>query len=99
MQMKWVRYLVNELEKYCHEVKDQGYEFHFNWLLILITFFSWEMLEGETFPKINPLEPLDTRFTTLWYMSDMAKQWQSNAVFHTYYLQLKHFIESFPWMM
>jgi hypothetical protein len=38
------------------------------------------------------------RFTTLWYISDMVKQWQSNAVFHTYYLQLMHAIESFPQM-
>jgi hypothetical protein len=35
----------------------------------------------------------------LWYSSDMGKQWQSNAVFHTYYLQLKRAIESFPRMM
>jgi hypothetical protein len=29
----------------------------------------------------------------------MGKQWQSNTVFHTYYLQLKRVIESFPHMM
>jgi hypothetical protein len=28
----------------------------------------------------------------------MAKQWQSNAMFHTYYLQLKRVIESFSCM-
>ena len=28
----------------------------------------------------------------------MEKQWYSNAVFHTYYLQLKRAIESFPHM-
>jgi hypothetical protein len=28
----------------------------------------------------------------------MEKQWKSNAVFHTYYLQLKRAIESFPRM-
>jgi hypothetical protein len=36
MQMNWARYLVNELEKDCREAQDQGYEFHFSWLLILI---------------------------------------------------------------
>jgi hypothetical protein len=56
------------------------------------------MLEGATFPEIEPSEPLATKFTTLWYSSDMEKQWQSNAVFHTYYLQLKRAIESFPRM-
>jgi hypothetical protein len=41
MQMNWASHLVNELEKdYC-EVQDQGYEFHFNWLLILIAFVAW----------------------------------------------------------
>jgi hypothetical protein len=28
----------------------------------------------------------------------MKKQWQSNMMFHTYYLQLKRAIESFPHM-
>jgi hypothetical protein len=90
MQMNWVSYLVNELEKECCEVQDQGYEFHFSWLLILIVFFSCEMPEGATFPEVEPSEPLAARFTTLWYSSDMEKQWQSNVVFHTYYLQLTH---------
>jgi hypothetical protein len=49
-------------------------------------FIAWEMLEGVTFPEIESSEPLAAKFTTLWYLSDMEKQWQSNAVFHTYYL-------------
>jgi hypothetical protein len=98
IQMNWVSYLVNQLEKDCREAQDQGYEFHFSWLLILIAFIAWEMPEGATFPEIEPSEPLAAKFTTLWYSSDMEKQWQSNAVFHTYYLQLKRAIESFPRM-
>jgi hypothetical protein len=98
MQINWASYLVNQLEKYFHEARDQGYEFHFSSLLILIAFISWEMPEGETFPEIDPSEPLATKFTTLWYSSDMVKQWQSNVVFHTYYLYLKRAIESFPRM-
>jgi hypothetical protein len=49
-------------------------------------FISWEMSEGATFPDIESFEPLAAKFTTLWYLSGMGKQWQSNAVFHTYYL-------------
>jgi hypothetical protein len=98
MQMNWASYLVNQLEKDFREAQDQGYEFHFSWLLILIAFITWEMPEGATFPEIESSEPLATKFTTLWYSSDMEKQWQSNAVFHTYYLQLKRAIESFPRM-
>jgi hypothetical protein len=56
------------------------------------------MSEGTTFPKIEPSEPLVTKFTMLWYSSDMEKQWQSNTMFHTYYLQLKRSIESFHHM-
>jgi hypothetical protein len=41
MQMNWVSYLVNELEKDCHEAQDLGYEFHFSWMIILIAFFAW----------------------------------------------------------
>jgi hypothetical protein len=50
--MNWVKYLVNQLELDCREAQDQGYEFHFSWLLILIAFIAWEMPEGATFPDL-----------------------------------------------
>jgi hypothetical protein len=55
-----------------------------------------EMQEGETFLNIEPFEPLAAKFNTLWYSNDMNKQWQSNAVFHSYYNQLKVAIQSTP---
>jgi hypothetical protein len=57
------------------------------------------MPEGAKFPEVEPSKPLAARFTTLWYSSDMEKQWQSNVVFHTYYLQLTRAIEYFLRMM
>jgi hypothetical protein len=93
-----VSYLINELEKDYHEADYQGYNFHFNWLLILIAFVSWKMLEGAAFLEVEPTELLDAWFATLWYTDDMVKQWKSNVVFHTYYLQLKRAIKSFPQM-
>jgi hypothetical protein len=98
IQMNWARFLVNQLEKYYCEAQDQGYEFHFSWLLIFIAFIAWNMLKGATFSEIEPSEPLAAKFTTLWYLSDMAKQWQSKSVFHTYYLHFKRDIESSPRM-
>jgi hypothetical protein len=92
--MNWVKYLVNQLELDCKEAQDQGYEFHFSWLLIMISLIAWEMPEGATFLDIEPFEPLVVKFSTLWYSSDMNKQWQSNVVFHTYYNQLKTTIQS-----
>jgi hypothetical protein len=65
LQMNWVKYLFNQLELYCREAQDQGYEFHFSWLLILIAFISWDMQEGVTFPDIELFEPLDVKFTML----------------------------------
>jgi hypothetical protein len=76
MQMNSVSYLVNELEKDCREGQDQGYEFHFSWLLILITFISWQMLEGATFPEVEPSESLAARFSTLWYTTI----WRSSGI-------------------
>jgi hypothetical protein len=73
VQMNWAKYLVNQLESDYREAQDQGYEFHFRWLLILIAFFSWEMLESATFPDIEPFEPLSVKFSMLWYSSDMSK--------------------------
>jgi hypothetical protein len=87
------------LEQDCREAHDQGYEFDFSWLLILITFITWEIPEGATFPEVKPLEPLFVKFIMLRYSSNIEKQWKSNAVFHTYYLQLKRAIQSFPRMM
>jgi hypothetical protein len=92
LQMNWEKYLVNQLELDYREAQDQGYEFHFSWLLILIAFIAWELPEGATFLEIEPFEPLATKFCTLWYSSDMNKQWQSNVVFHAYYNQLKNAI-------
>jgi hypothetical protein len=54
------------------------------------------MPEGATFLDIEPFEPLAAKFSTLWYSSDMNKQWQSNSMFHTYYNQLKVAIQSAP---
>jgi len=67
--------LVNQLEIDCREAQDQEHEFHFSWLLILITFVAWEILEGTTFPDLDPFEPLAAKFSTLWYSKDMRKQW------------------------
>jgi hypothetical protein len=99
LQMNWASYLVNQLEQDFCKAQDQGYEFHFSWFLILIMFIDWEMSEGVTFPNIESFAPLAAKFTTLWYSSDMGKQWKLNVVFHTYYLQLTRAIESFPHMM
>jgi hypothetical protein len=38
-------------------------------------FVAWEILEGATFSDIEPFELLAVKFTTLWYLSDMRKQW------------------------
>jgi hypothetical protein len=54
------------------------------------------MPEGATFPDIEPSEPFAVKFSTLWYSTDMNKQWQSNVVFHTYYNQLKESIQAEP---
>jgi hypothetical protein len=71
--MNWTKYLVNQLELDCREARDQGYKFHFSWLLILIYFIAWELPEGTTFSDIEPFEPLAMKFATLWYSSDMNK--------------------------
>jgi hypothetical protein len=73
MQMNWVSYLVNEIEKDCCEAQDHGYEFHFSWLLVLISFVTWQMPEGATFPEFEPSESLVASFSTLWYTNDMSK--------------------------
>jgi hypothetical protein len=58
MQMSWVNYVVNELEKDFCETYYLGYEFHYSWLIILIAFVAWNMPEGATFLEIEPTDPL-----------------------------------------
>jgi hypothetical protein len=72
------------MEKDYRKAQEQGYEFHFGWILILITFVVWQMPKGATFPEVDPSELLVARFSTLWNMNDMVKKWQSNIVFHDY---------------
>jgi hypothetical protein len=57
-----------------------------------------ENAKRRSLPGNSAIRVVGIRFSTLWYTSDMEKQWKSNVVFHAYYLQLKHFIESFPRM-
>jgi len=73
LQMNWEKYLINQLELDCRQAQDQGYEFHFSWLLILIAFIAWELPEGATFPEIEPFKPLARKLCMLWYSSDMNK--------------------------
>jgi hypothetical protein len=54
------------------------------------------MPKGATFPDIEPFKPLTAKFTMLWYLSDMGKQWKLNTIFHTHYLQLKRAIGVVP---
>jgi hypothetical protein len=61
------------LELDYREAQDQGYKFHFSWILILIVVIAWVMPEGATFSDIDPFEPLAVKFTLLWYSSDMGK--------------------------
>jgi hypothetical protein len=75
-----VKYLVNQLELDYQEAQDQGYEFHSRWLMILIAFVSWEMMEGATFPNIESFEPLAAKFATLWYSPDMTSMTKMQTV-------------------
>jgi hypothetical protein len=80
----------------CKEAQDQGYEFHFSWLLIPIAFTAWEMLKDVVFLETLLFDPLAAKFSTLWYTIDMSRQWQSNTLFHRYYIQLKTTIQDTP---
>jgi hypothetical protein len=64
--------------------------------MILIAYVAWELLEGANLLELAPFEPLAAKFSTLWYSTDMGKQWHSNAIFHRYYNQLKATIWGAP---
>jgi hypothetical protein len=68
MQMNWVSYLINELKKYCRKAQDQGYEFHFSWMIVLISFITWKMPEGCNLCKMKPARCLNK-------LKDKARNW------------------------
>jgi hypothetical protein len=43
--MRWEPFLLNWFLLDCTESKDNGMEFHYPWLLILISFIAWGELE------------------------------------------------------
>jgi hypothetical protein len=95
-QMNSSKYLADQLELDFREAQDQGYEFHFSLLLILITFIAWDMLKDVIFLETLLFEPLAAKFITLWYTTNMSRQWQSNTLFHRYYIKLKTVIQATP---
>jgi len=39
--MRWAPLILNQFLLYCVEAQDKGMEFHYPWLLILISFTTW----------------------------------------------------------
>jgi hypothetical protein len=71
--MKWASYLVNEMEKDYREAQDQGYEFHFSWLLVLIAFVTYTIPKGAKFHEVEPTKTMAAWLSTFWYTNFMAK--------------------------
>jgi hypothetical protein len=47
--MSWEPFLLNQFLLDCTEAQDKGMEFHYPWLLILISFTAWEEPEDAQF--------------------------------------------------
>jgi hypothetical protein len=47
--MSWAPFLLNQFLLDCTEAQDKGMEFHYPWLLILISFTAWEEPEDAQF--------------------------------------------------
>jgi hypothetical protein len=86
--LSWTPYLLDLFLDDYKDAQDLGTEFHYSWLIILITLVGW----GE--PKYNGFYPRlgkchTTKYTKLWHTSN-AKQRKENAnIFAMYYDEMQ----------
>jgi len=65
-----VQYLSKEFLLNCHEPQDNGKEFHYAWILLLISVIAWRLPEDSQFPPQDAYLPEATKFTSLCVTKD-----------------------------
>lgn len=73
----WAQYLCKELLKNYREAQEEGNEFHYAWLFLLIVLVAWRTPEDSQFPPQEPNLPNAAKFALLWATKDTA--WVTNT--------------------
>jgi hypothetical protein len=67
VQMNWEMFLLNQFLIDCEEAQYKGFEFHYSWLLILITLSSWREPDDSQFLGVKEKPFLVVWYQNLWY--------------------------------
>jgi hypothetical protein len=62
--MSWASFLLNQFLIDCMEAQDKGMEFHYSWLLLLITLAAWKEPEDAQFLGMRGKSCLATKYQT-----------------------------------
>jgi hypothetical protein len=76
----WAPYLLNQFLIDCRDAQDNGTEFHYSWLLILIALVGWKEPKFSTFVDRKG-KCYAVRYKTLWQAKDNKNQQENNTVF------------------
>jgi hypothetical protein len=73
MKFHWASYMLNQFLVDCHDMQDNGTEFHYSWLTILITLTRWKEPNFSTFlDRVGKC--YTTRYESLWQAKDNKMQ-------------------------
>jgi hypothetical protein len=80
VMFSWAPYLLNQFLIDCRDAQDNGTEFHYSWLLILIALVGWKEPKFSYFVDRKG-KCYAVRYETLWQAKDNKNQQENNTVF------------------
>jgi hypothetical protein len=76
----WVPYLLNQFLIDCRDAQDNGTEFHYSWMIILIALAGWKEPKFSSFLD-RMGKCYAARYESLWQAKDNKTQQENNTVF------------------
>jgi hypothetical protein len=76
----WAPYLLNQFFVDCRDAQDNGTEFHYSWLIILIALGGWQESNFSSFLDRKG-KCYAARYESLWQDKDNKNQHENNTIF------------------
>jgi hypothetical protein len=90
--MSWAPFLLNQFLLDCAESQDKGMEFHYPWLLILISFTAWGESRGCTVLRDEREAMHSGKVPNFWFSTNKRRQMDNNIEFFLYAEMIRHSI-------
>jgi hypothetical protein len=82
--MSWAPFLLNQFLLDYAEAQDKGMEFHYPWLLILISFTTWGEPEDAQFLGLRGKPCVVEKYHNFWFSTNKRRQMDNNIEFFLY---------------